>query len=65
MTTILQLFVFFLIILSFAMIITIPIILATSGEWEKSQNVIWKGSALWAFLVILIGIFNIVPASAV
>ena len=47
-----------LITISFAMIIGVPVILATPGEWEKSQNKIWIGAGLWSALVILLGISN-------
>jgi photosystem II core protein PsbZ len=59
---ILPLFVVLLIIVSFAMIVTVPVILATPGEWEKSQGIVWSGAGLWSALVVLTGIFNAVPA---
>jgi photosystem II core protein PsbZ len=62
MVGILQVFVFLLIIVSFAMVVAVPVILATPGEWEKSQSVVWSGAGLWSALVILTGIFNTVPA---
>jgi photosystem II core protein PsbZ len=42
--------------------VAVPVILATPGEWEKSQSVVWSGAGLWSALVILTGIFNTVPA---
>ena len=59
---ILPLFVVLLIIVSFAMLVTVPVILATPGEWEKSQGIVWSGAGLWSALVVLTGIFNAVPA---
>ncbi len=59
---IVQLFVLLLILVSFAMVIGVPVILATPGEWEKSQNLVWGGAGLWSALVILTGIFNTIPA---
>ena len=50
MIGIVQVFVLLLIVVSFAMVVGVPVILATPGEWEKSA------------LVILTGIFNTVPA---
>ena len=44
------------------MVVGVPVILATPGEWEKSQNIVWSGAGLWSVLVILTGIFNTVPA---
>jgi photosystem II PsbZ protein len=58
---IVQVFVFFLIVVSFTMVVGVPVILATPGEWEKSQKIVWTGSGIWSALVILIGIFNTVP----
>lgn len=57
-----QVFVLFLILVSFALVVAIPVILATPGEWEKSQGIVWSGAGLWSALVILTGIFNVVPA---
>lgn len=62
MIGIVQLFVLLLIVVSFAMVVGVPVILATPGEWEKSQSIVWSGAGLWSALVILTGIFNTVPA---
>ena len=62
MVSILQVFVLLLILVSFAMVVAVPVILATPGEWEKSQGIVWSGAGLWSALVILTGIFNVVPA---
>ena len=62
MIVILQLLVGVLILVSFAMVVAVPVILATPGEWEKSQSIVWSGAGLWSALVIITGIFNVVPA---
>ena len=62
MIGILQVFVFLLVIVSFAMLVAVPVILATPGEWEKSQSIVWSGAGVWSALVILTGLFNTVPA---
>ena len=62
MIGIVQVFVLLLIMVSFIMVVGVPVILATPGEWEKSQNIVWSGAGLWSVLVILTGIFNTVPA---
>ena len=64
MIGILQVFVSLLILVSFALVVAVPVILATPGEWEKSQGIVWSGAGLWSALVILTGIFNVVPAQA-
>jgi len=63
MVNILQVFVLLLILVSFAMLVAVPVILATPGEWEKSQGIFWSCAGLWSALVILTGIFNVVPAN--
>ena len=62
MIGILQFFVGLLILVSFAMVVAVPVILATPGEWEKSQSIVWSGAGIWSALVILTGIFNTVGA---
>ena len=62
MVGILQFFVAVLILVSFALVVAVAVILATPGEWEKSQGIVWSGAGLWSALVILTGIFNVVPA---
>ena len=62
MIGILQLLVGVLILVSFAMVVAVPVILATPGEWEKSQSIVRSGAGLWSALVIITGIFNVVPA---
>lgn len=62
MIGILPLFVVLLIIVSFGLVVAVPVILATPGEWEKSQGIVWSGAGVWTGLVVLTGIFNAVPA---
>ena len=38
MIGILQFFVALLVLVSFALVVAVPVILATPGEWEKSQG---------------------------
>ena len=58
MVGIIQVFVALLVLVSFAMVVGVPVILATPGEWEKSQSIVWSGAGLWSGLVILCAIFN-------
>lgn len=62
MVGILQILVFLLVIVSFGLVVAVPVILATPGEWEKSQNIVWSGAGIWSALVLLTGIFNSAPA---
>lgn len=58
MVGILQIFVSLIIIISFLMVIAVPVILATPNQWEKSKNIVWSGAGFWSALVILSGIFE-------
>lgn len=58
MIKIIPVFVGFIVIVSFGMVVTVPVIIATPGKWEKSQNLVWSGAALWSALVILTGVFS-------
>nr|YP_010336333.1 photosystem II protein Z [Goniotrichopsis reniformis]UNJ14739.1 photosystem II protein Z [Goniotrichopsis reniformis] len=58
MSILLQVLVFFLILLSTALVVGIPVVLASPGQWERLKNVIYSGSAAWSALVIIIGVFN-------
>ena len=62
MVGILQVFVLLLVLVSFAMVVAVQVILATPGEWEKSQGIVWSGAGLWSALVILTGVFNVAGA---
>lgn len=47
----------FIILISFAMIVAVPVIAATPGAWEGSgSSIVYGGAALWSFLVILVGL---------
>lgn len=58
MVALLQLMVSILILLSFALIIGVPVILVSPGEWEKSQGLVYSAAGLWFGLVIVIAAFN-------
>ena len=53
MIGILPLFVVLLIIVSFAMVVAVPVILATPGEWEVSKGKINRFFQNWVFLAAL------------
>lgn len=58
MVTILQLLVSILILLSFALVVGVPVILVSPGEWEKSKNLVYASAGLWFGLVIVTAAFN-------
>ena len=41
-----------LVLLSLALIITVPVALATPGEWESANDYYYKGLQFWIILVI-------------
>lgn len=58
MSIILQLLITILVILSIILIVSIPVILASSKQWEKSKNLVFTGAGLWGVLVIIAGAVN-------
>jgi len=58
MVVLLQLLVSLLILLSFALVVGVPVILVSPGEWEKSKGLVYTASGLWFGLVIVIAAFN-------
>ncbi|MDY7015358.1 MAG: photosystem II reaction center protein PsbZ [Cyanobacteriota bacterium] len=47
-----------LVLVSFLMVIGVPVAYASPQNWEQSKNLIFVGSGLWAVLVIVVGILN-------
>jgi photosystem II PsbZ protein len=58
MVALLQLLVSILILLSFALIIGVPVILVSPGEWAKSKGLVYSATGLWFGLVVVIAAFN-------
>jgi photosystem II core protein PsbZ len=49
-----------IILVSFAMIVAVPVVAATPGAWEgEGSSVVFGGAALWSILVILAGLSTI------
>nr|YP_009546149.1 photosystem II protein Z [Gloeochaete wittrockiana]ASQ40210.1 photosystem II protein Z [Gloeochaete wittrockiana] len=53
-----QLALTFLVLLSFVLVVGIPVLVASAGEWERSQKYVYVGAFLWASLVIITGLLN-------
>ena len=47
-----------LVMLSFAMIIGVPVAYATPQNWNESKRFLWIGSIAWFALVFLVGGLN-------
>jgi|YNPMSStandDraft_2_1061718.scaffolds.fasta_scaffold69338_1 YCF9. len=59
MTIVFQSLVLALVILSFVMVVAVPVVLATPGEWQRYQRLIYLGAGVWALLVVLIGLMDV------
>ena len=47
-----------LVIMSFVMVIGVPVAYASPQNWDQSKSLILVGSVIWALLVISVGILN-------
>ena len=47
-----------LVLLSFMLVVGVPVAYASPQNWEQSKSLIWVGSGLWTVLVILVGVLN-------
>jgi photosystem II PsbZ protein len=58
MTVIFQIALIALVVLSFVMVIGVPVAYATPQNWVESKKLLWVGSGAWFALVILVGLLN-------
>nr|YP_009184991.1 Z protein of photosystem II [Hafniomonas laevis]ALO63054.1 Z protein of photosystem II [Hafniomonas laevis] len=58
MTSILQLALFALIVVSFGLVVGVPTIFATPNGWTENKRIVLSGVTVWLLLVFLVGIFN-------
>jgi photosystem II PsbZ protein len=49
---------FALVLLSFVMIVGVPVAYASPQNWDQSKKLLFIGSGAWAALVILVGVLN-------
>ncbi|EGK87286.1 MULTISPECIES: photosystem II reaction center protein PsbZ [Microcoleus] len=47
-----------LVLLSFVMVVGVPVAYASPQNWNQSKSLIYVGSALWFLLVIAVGVLN-------
>ncbi|NEO30872.1 MAG: photosystem II reaction center protein PsbZ [Symploca sp. SIO3C6] len=47
-----------LVILSFIMVVGVPVAYASPQNWGQSKTLLFIGSGVWTVLVILVGILN-------
>jgi photosystem II core protein PsbZ len=43
-----------LVLISLGLVVTVPVALATPGEWENSKGTFTKGFQAWVVLVVII-----------
>jgi photosystem II PsbZ protein len=58
MTSILQLALFALILVSFALVVGVPVVFASPNGWTENKKVVFSGLSLWLLLVFTVGVFN-------
>ncbi|BAZ39977.1 PsbZ protein [Calothrix sp. NIES-4101] len=47
-----------LVLMSFVMVVGVPVAYATPQSWIESKKLLWLGSGVWIALVIVVGILN-------
>jgi len=52
-----------LVLLSLALVVTVPVALATPGEWEESKSKFNTGFQAWVSLVVLIAVADGIATS--
>jgi photosystem II PsbZ protein len=47
-----------LVLMSFLMVVGVPVAYASPQNWVESKKLLWIGSGIWGILVILVGVLN-------
>lgn len=55
MTILFQLALFALVVVSFVMVVGVPVAYATPQNWDQSKRLLWLGSGVWVALVLIVG----------
>ncbi|MEH2069882.1 MAG: photosystem II reaction center protein PsbZ [Nostoc sp.] len=58
MTIIFQFALIGLVMLSFVLVVGVPVAYATPQYWVESKKLLWLGSGVWIALVFLVGLLN-------
>jgi len=58
MTIIFQFALISLVLLSFVLVVGVPVAYATPQNWVESKKLLWLGSGVWVALVFLVGLLN-------
>ena len=52
-----------LVLISLGLVVTVPVALATPGEWETSKSNVTKGFQAWVVLVLVIAALDGISSS--
>jgi photosystem II PsbZ protein len=58
MVIIFDLALFALVLLSFVMIVGVPVAYAAPQNWDRSKQLLYVGSGAWALLVVVVAVLN-------
>ena len=58
MVIVFQLALFALVLMSFVMVVGVPVAYASPQNWEQSKRLILLGSVVWGILVVVVGSLN-------
>jgi photosystem II PsbZ protein len=58
MVIIFDLALFALVLLSFVMIVGVPVAYAAPQNWDRSKQLLFIGSGAWALLVVVVAVLN-------
>jgi photosystem II PsbZ protein len=62
MSVIFQFALLALVLVSFVMVVGVPVAYASPQNWDQSKPLLYIGSGLWAILVIVVGVLNYLVA---
>jgi photosystem II PsbZ protein len=62
MSVIFQFALFALVLVSFVMVVGVPVAYASPQNWDQSKPLLYIGSGIWAILVIVVGVLNYLVA---
>jgi photosystem II PsbZ protein len=58
MVIVFDLALFALVLLSFVMIVGVPVAYASPQNWDRSKQLLFLGSGAWTALVVVVGVLN-------
>jgi photosystem II PsbZ protein len=58
MTFVFQIALFALVLMSFVMVVGVPVAYASPQNWDQSKGLLWLGSGVWIALVLLVAVLN-------